>query len=204
MEPLQKAADVLTARLAAFFMELQLNPVQPSMQEYELLSQMRAEGFLALCEADNYWVALFRKHFLMRHCLYRVNANWAGQGRRLLLGPVSIELVVAADTNGENLPSEDLTYQALADYYGDLTHWLAATEETCRTFVDDFFKRFAAFNEAESHLSCLGLPKDAVWGVVLQRYRRLAQQHHPDKGGDAELFLTYTRAFEALKRLHGP
>ncbi len=204
METLQKAADVLTARLAAFFMELQLNPARPSMQEYELLSQMRAEGFLALCEADNYWVALFRKHFLMRHCLYRVNATWAGQGQRLLLGPVSIELVVAAETNRENLPSEDLTYQALADYYGDLNHWLAATEETCRTFVDDFFKRFAAFNEAESHLTCLGLPKDAVWGVVQQRYRRLAQQHHPDKGGDAELFLTFTRAFEALKRLRGP
>ena len=204
METLQKAADVLTARLAAFFMELRLHPARPSMQEYELLSQMRAEGLLVLCEADNYWVALFRKHFLMRHCLYRVNATWAGQGQRLLLGPVSIELVIAAENKRENLPSEDLTYQALADYYGDLNHWLAATEETCRNFVDDFFKRFAAFNEAESHLSCLGLPKDAVWGVVQQRYRRLAQQHHPDKGGDAELFLTYTRAFEALKRLRGP
>lgn len=174
-----------------------------AIQEYQLLTQLQAEGFLAECGHENYWVALFRKHFLLRHCLYKLNANGLGQGRYLDLGPLYIELKYNPSTGSNCLPSIDVTYQALADYYGDLDHWVQATEETCRNFIDDFFKRFAALNEAHTHLACLGLPHDALWGVVQQRYRHLAQQHHPDKGGDAELFLTYTRAFEALKRLRG-
>ncbi|MFO1369765.1 MAG: DNA-J related domain-containing protein [Marinagarivorans sp.] len=200
MDELIKAADLLVARLAVFF-EDRVEPIR----EYELLTLLQTEGLLAVCEEANYWVALFRKHFFLRHCLYAVNKIIAEQGRHLLLGPVCIEVVIKKTSGcATHLPSEDTSYKALADYYGDLIHWINATEETCRSFVDDFFKRFVVFNEAEAHLTCLGLPKDAVWGVVQQRYRRLAQQHHPDKGGDAELFLTYTHAYEALKRLLAP
>ena len=198
MQALQNAASLICSRLAVFFAE-QKGPVQ----EYELLTLLQAEGLLAVCAEDNYWLALFRKHFLVRHCLYQLNQFWAeeGQGRGLRLGPMSIEFFIAEDSKG--LPSQDITYLALADYYGDLNHWLTATEETCRNFIDDFFKRFAALNNAEQHLAVLGLPKDAVWGVVQQQYRRLAQQHHPDKGGDGVQFLKITQAFEALKTLMG-
>jgi hypothetical protein len=196
MHAIEAAADLLIARLAVFFAS-QPEPVQ----EYQLLTQMQTEGFLALCADDNYWVALFRKHFLLRHCLYKLNEISAHEGRGLHLGPISIEYFEAKQSGG--LPSEDISYRALADYYGDLNHWLCATEDTCRNFIDDFFKRFAIAADVEAHLAVLDLPCDAVWGVVQQRYRRLAQQHHPDKGGDTEQFLKVTRAFEALKLLRG-
>ncbi|MEY4590790.1 MAG: hypothetical protein RL497_2866 [Pseudomonadota bacterium] len=195
-EKIEKTADLICTRLAVFFVE-QNTPVQ----EYQLMTLLQAEHLLDICSGDNYWQELFRKHFLVRHCLYKLNQMWAGQGRGLCLGPVWIVFYTAAPSEG--LPSQDTTYRAMADYYGDLTHWLAATEATCRDFLDDFFRRFAALNDAEVHLTVLGLPKDAIWGVVQQQYRRLAQQHHPDKGGDAEQFLAITRAFEALKLLRG-
>ncbi|HEY6527645.1 MAG TPA: DNA-J related domain-containing protein [Cellvibrionaceae bacterium] len=196
MHTIEAAADLLCARLAVFFTS-RFDPVQ----EYQLLTRMQTEGLLAVCADDNYWVALFRKHFLLRHSLYKLNDVWAPEGRGLRLGPISIEFFEAEQTLG--LPSEDITYRALADYYGDLNHWLCATEDTCRNFIDDFFKRFAAVTEVDAHLAVLDLPKDAVWGVVQQRYRQLVQQHHPDKGGDVEQFLIITRAFQALKLLRG-
>lgn len=194
MQDIEHTADLLCARLAVFFAEHH-EPVQ----EYQLLTQMQTEGFLAVCADDNYWVALFRKHFLLRHCLYKLNHLWAPEGRGLRLGPINIEF--CADEYAQGLPCEEGSYSALADYYGDINHWRTATEETCRNFIDDFFKRFAVVNDVGLHLAALDLPKDAVWGVVQQQYRRLAQQHHPDKGGDAEQFLKITRAFEALKLL---
>jgi hypothetical protein len=196
MHNLQYTADLICSRLAVFF----VNNNSP-VQEYQLFTLLQGEGLLAVCADDNYWLSLFRKHFLVRHCLYKLNDLWAGQGRGLRLGPISIEFFITEDSAG--MPSQDIAYLALADYYGDLTHWLTATEETCRTFIDDFFKRFAALNDAEEHLAVLGLPKDAIWGVVQQQYRRLAQQHHPDKGGDGAQFLIISRAFEALKTLRG-
>ena len=42
-----------------WFFEDRVEPIR----EYELLTFLQAEGLLALCEAANYWVALFRKHF---------------------------------------------------------------------------------------------------------------------------------------------
>lgn len=193
MQNLLNAADLICARLAVFFVDN-----YSATQEYQLFTLLQSENLLAVCADDNYWVALFRKHFLVRHCLYKLNDAWRCEGRGLRLGPVSIEYFKAENSQG--LPSMDVSYVALADYYGDLTHWLAATEDTCRSFIDDFFKRFSASSDLEKHLAVLGLPKEAVWGVVLMQYRRLAQQHHPDKGGDAERFLTITAAFEALKR----
>ena len=44
----------------------------------------------------------------------------------------------------------------------------------------------------------LGVPKDADEGQIKKAYRMLALKHHPDKGGDAEVFKTYAEAYAVL------
>lgn len=47
----------------------------------------------------------------------------------------------------------------------------------------------------------LGLSAGATGAEIRDAYRRLAQQHHPDKGGDAEMFQAVKKAFEALRNV---
>ena len=44
----------------------------------------------------------------------------------------------------------------------------------------------------------LGVAIDASTEEIKQRYRTLAQLHHPDKGGDAELFKQVKLSYEIL------
>lgn len=42
----------------------------------------------------------------------------------------------------------------------------------------------------------LGLPESATPDEVKARWRELASEHHPDKGGDGETFDEYRKAYE--------
>ena len=44
----------------------------------------------------------------------------------------------------------------------------------------------------------LDLPRNATFEEIKQKYRQLAQQNHPDKGGDEELFKKIKNAYEVL------
>lgn len=44
----------------------------------------------------------------------------------------------------------------------------------------------------------LGLPPDCTFDEIKQMYRSLAQQHHPDKGGDEDTFKRIKLAYEVL------
>lgn len=46
----------------------------------------------------------------------------------------------------------------------------------------------------------LGLPEDATEEDAKAAYRRLAQMHHPDRGGDPQIFLTIGRALKDFRR----
>ena len=44
----------------------------------------------------------------------------------------------------------------------------------------------------------LGVSKDATFEEIKAKYKSLAQQHHPDKGGDPEVFKRIKNAYEIL------
>lgn len=47
----------------------------------------------------------------------------------------------------------------------------------------------------------LGLPSTATADEVKARWKALASQHHPDRGGDADIFNTMRQAYQdALKK----
>lgn len=51
-----------------------------------------------------------------------------------------------------------------------------------------------------SAFETLGLPETATPDDVKARWRELASEHHPDKGGDAEQFHEYRTAYEKALR----
>jgi len=54
---------------------------------------------------------------------------------------------------------------------------------------------------ADDAWSVLGLPHSATKQEITRRYRQLAKEHHPDRGGDAAKMTQINQAFEALKEL---
>src|SRR4051812_42478028 len=52
---------------------------------------------------------------------------------------------------------------------------------------------------SKSPESILGVPVGAAWGVIKAAYRRLVRIHHPDVGGQADMFRVVQGAFEVLE-----
>ena len=48
------------------------------------------------------------------------------------------------------------------------------------------------------HYSTLGISKDAGADDIKRAYRKLASQHHPDKGGDTKKFQEIEEAYRTL------
>jgi molecular chaperone DnaJ len=51
---------------------------------------------------------------------------------------------------------------------------------------------------AKDYYEILGVPKNASVDEIKRAYRKLAHQHHPDKGGDAEKFKEINEAYQVL------
>lgn len=50
----------------------------------------------------------------------------------------------------------------------------------------------------ESYYKTLGVPKSASQDEIRKAYRKLAREHHPDKGGDEKLFKEIQEAYDCL------
>ena len=51
---------------------------------------------------------------------------------------------------------------------------------------------------SESYYDILGVSKDASKDEIKKAYRRMANKHHPDKGGDSEAFKKVNEAYQVL------
>ncbi len=50
-----------------------------------------------------------------------------------------------------------------------------------------------------THYDTLGVPENASDQDIKKAYKKLAMQHHPDKGGDAKKFQQISEAYDSIK-----
>lgn len=165
------------------------------MSEHALIKELRALDDSVLPAGPlSDPLLLFQTHFLLFHTLYRLRDVFRQQGEgSLRIHPLLIQLDdYQAGTEAVAQPDP------LRDYYLDLEILAQATRESVEELLNKAQKVLITDEERSAALQALGLDPDASEPIIRQRFRELAMQHHPDRGGDVETFQKIQAAMELL------
>ncbi|MFT7560385.1 MAG: DnaJ-domain-containing protein 1 [Flavobacteriales bacterium] len=93
--------------------------------------------------------------------------------------------------------------QALAGYYLNWQNFTQASETSVNELLNSFWQAYSKITvrddeEHQQALVTLGLNADVSLVELKKRYRQLANQQHPDKGGSSEEFIITKAAYELL------
>lgn len=186
--------DSQPAWQAALLTLLRDNP--EGISEYDLLKRLDedpAHDFSSGDLSDS--LNLFQTHFLLFHVLYRLQDRLVASGEGYLeISAMRIRLLPLREITDAQLAAADPLY----DYYLDLNN----LDETGRADVEDmlgrFWQRYIVQDHRAEYLAVLELEADADIQAIRAQYRRLAMQHHPDRGGDKERLQAINQAYAAL------
>lgn len=172
------------------------------VSEYQLLQKLSHQTELANLDkscADQPQLLLFRKHFTLMNALYQLqDIYWHQHNRHLQISSLHIALAPENTSTQGQSPGEYCS-QPLRDYYLDWDNFLNTSEQDIDELLSDFWRRFNQPQKRQQALLILGLKEGACEIEIAKRYRQLANQVHPDKGGNSDEFIKIREAYEILK-----
>ncbi len=168
------------------------------VSEHELiLSLEREEAFQGLAESKS--LSLFQKHFLVMNGLYQLQLElWQESGVMLEVSPLCTVIHPSHEGSAEAGRALLAEGSSLSAYYRDWENLEEMDEAGVDALLEGFWNRFLVEDQRGEALTTLGLEREATTEEVTRSYRRLVAQHHPDKGGDHQQFITIRRAYEVL------
>jgi len=184
--------DIITA-ISAFLDK------KPHCTEHELLSELSKNAVVPFNQFNiQHSKDLFSAHFLIMHALYHLQKNYLKAKQYCLtIEAIKIErLAYKAGTDG--LTQHD----PLRDYYLDITHYFETNEAEVNDLLNTFWTKFLAQDDKQQALAILDLPANSDYLSVKKKYRLLAQQHHPDKGGCGQQFAKISAAKRILDQCY--
>lgn len=179
--------DAIAKRLAA---------TPAGLSEFELIQQLDQHHPDLFPKPDlGDPLLLFQHHFVLMHLLYRLQDDWWQTNRCLLdIGPLRIAIRPIGEGDSQQLSSTT----SLRNYYLDGNNLNRETSASVQDLLDGFWKRLLGEEQRPQALAELGLDDNADQSTIRTRYRQLASEHHPDKGGDPEVFRRIRVAYEQL------
>lgn len=145
-------------------------------------------------------LSLFQCHFILFHHLYRLRDKlWNERQGDLAIHCLKIVLYPYPDRAG-HLPA---TPDPLRSYYLDLTQLEKTGKQEVLELLDTFWLRFARHDRRTEALAALGLADPVDDPEIKRRYRELAMEHHPDRGGEMEKLQAINAAMGLLEPLRG-
>ncbi|HEY9150718.1 MAG TPA: DNA-J related domain-containing protein [Gammaproteobacteria bacterium] len=172
------------------------------ISEFELLQALRAEGHPVTHGSDDEPAdhRLFQQHFRLFHLLHRLRDRCHSEEcARLEINPLCIRLHPYRPGDSV-LPGRS---DPLREYYLDLGNLHATSAADVDDMLGRFWVRMQGLEQKGAALRVLGLEADADYEQARERYRKLAMEHHPDRGGDTRKLQEINSAMEALARAHG-
>ena len=142
-------------------------------------------------------LSLFRTHFLLFHCLYRLRDAWFEQGQWLRIDclDIGVEALAARDRRhaGHGTPAAAVD-DPLRRYYLDLSRLDTTDAAAVEALLGAFWRRMDGNERRHQALAVLGLEDPVDDQAIQRRYRSLVQRHHPDRGGDADQVQRFNEA----------
>jgi len=189
---------------------LLLDENSAGFSEHELLKllQQPPHEFFAT-DALHDPLVLFQTHFLLFHCLYVLKQRWSNtQHAELEISALVIKKQIFK-VSTKNTQLDKHKYQPieqadpLAQYYLDWSHFSATSSADVEELLSSFWRKvFKPQNALDIQQALIIMELEAPTSTIELKvqYRRLAQNHHPDKGGDSEHFKNICQAFHQLKQ----
>lgn len=172
-----------------------------SLSEYQLLSQLKSHPIFTAIEKtcqQQPQLLLFRKHFTLMNALYQLQSTFWKQQRLLEISALKITLQPVESSNSDTAISVNCS-EGLRSYYLDWDNYLNTNCADVDSLLGDFWLKFSKLDRRQAALELFELDSTASASEITQRYRKLINTHHPDKGGDSEIFIQIREAREILK-----
>ncbi|MDH5433541.1 MAG: DnaJ domain-containing protein [Gammaproteobacteria bacterium] len=164
--------------------------------EYQLLQTLQAES-PDFFEEVKKPVSLYRKHFFLFHQLYQMKDSLLDDGFQIEISPIQIQLV-KIDQTGQEIGSTD----PLAEFYLNEKN-LYLSDEEIENMQKKFWQKYLALDKKAEAIKILKLEsvEDLNLKIIKKQFNKLANIHHPDRGGNEKDFHLIKQAYEDLKCL---
>lgn len=172
-----------------------LRQASGSYKVHELLAELRRQEVIPPLPGDEQ-LQLFRLNFLIMNALYQLQAELHGEGWWLVISTLDIRLEPLATREGESALARG---EALRSYYLDWQVFWQTDREEVEALLGSFWRACERDEHRAEALTLFALPTGAGPDAIRRRWRELALQHHPDRGGDADTFIHLRWAWEHLK-----
>lgn len=159
------------------------------LSEHAAIDALRRQGVTPFAGSNlREPLALFRCHFVLFHCLYRLRDRRLAAGEWLRIDCLDIGLEpldpsVHPVPNGDE-PAAMTAHDPLRAYYLDGSRLAAMDAAGVEALLSRFWQRLDRHERRRRALAILDLDADASDAAVAARFRALVQRHHPDRGGD--------------------
>ncbi len=143
-------------------------------------------------------LTLFQTHFVLMNALHTLRIQlWQNENGHLDIGPIVIKLYPYNYLAHErSLDQPDHT----SEYYLNWDNLAGTSKEDVEKLIWSFWEDMAADSFKDDALGTLNLTYPCTWQDIKIQYRRLAMQHHPDRGGSKQKLQEINEAFESLKK----
>lgn len=166
--------------------------------EYELIRWLQApEQGVFRADVLAQPLTLFRSHFILMHALYSLKQEWLLQGTAILeISALHIEkrpwFSHSNDTTQINNSDPSM------NYYLDLSQ-LETPEQEIEQLLSSFWQKMLLPEQQPEDLAILELTPPTTALQIKKQYRKLAMQHHPDRGGSEHKFCQIQGAYQRLR-----
>jgi len=150
--------------------------------EYDLIQKLKLHEYFDFLSSPALPHELFHAHFFLFHSLYLLRDIFLDKKVYLLdINTLKIQLLPYSEGD-KDLQKED----KLRKYYLDFNNLENTSEDDVYDMLASFWNKVNHYDNREEALAELGLKDPVDDKVIKKEYRRLAMQHHPDRGGDTD------------------
>lgn len=177
--------------------------------EFELLTRLKSPPWeIFPKDALNDNLALFQTHFVLFHCLYKLQQAWVSETVGYLkISALHIQRLSLSHEETRSFLDEP-GEQKVREYYYDWQNFQDTSETDVEALLESFWQKFGSVkhwqlpteDEVKAAFEFFNVTEQSNWKDIRKAYLKTQLLSHPDKGGNESMAQENARHFDVLKR----